>query len=151
MFADTLGMRLRGAYLTFHRRANAQFEALATAATADQFVVLTILAGEGGLTQREVVDRAYSDPNTIGAILTRLERKGLVRREPHPRDGRARCVHLTTRGRRLQQRLEAGSRALHERLDRLFTRAELETLRELLARVPPAMAAARTPPSEDVA
>ena len=41
VFRDTLGVRLRGAYLTFHRRANAHFEPFGV--TADQFVVLTSL------------------------------------------------------------------------------------------------------------
>ncbi|MBI3462567.1 MAG: hypothetical protein HY000_05825 [Planctomycetes bacterium] len=40
MFRDTLAMRLRGAYLTFHRRANAHFER--SGVTADQFVMLTV-------------------------------------------------------------------------------------------------------------
>src|SRR5262245_59071943 len=126
-------MRLRGAYLTFHRRANAHFEA--SGLTADQFVVLTVVAEEEGLTQREVVDRAYSDPNTIGAILTRLEAKGLVRRRPHPRDGRARCVHLTAAGRCLERGLYEGSAVLRASLDDLFTPAEARQLADLLARV----------------
>jgi DNA-binding MarR family transcriptional regulator len=128
-------MRLRGAYLTFHRRANAHFESLGT--TADQFVVLTVVTEEEGLTQREVVDRAYSDPNTIGAILNRLERKKLIRRKAHPHDGRARCVYPTPLGRKLRRQLAAGSRALHDELDGLFSRPELETLEHLLARIPP--------------
>src|SRR5947209_242074 len=106
VFQDTLGMRLRGAYLTFHRRANAHFEPYGL--TADQFVVLTLLAEAEGLTQRELVDRAASDPNTIGEMLLRLERKKLVRRRPHPGDGRARCVFLTALGRKTQARLLAG-------------------------------------------
>jgi GNAT superfamily N-acetyltransferase len=45
------------------------------------------------------VERAFSDANTIGEMLTRLEKKQLVRREPHPKDRRARCVFLTPKGR----------------------------------------------------
>src|SRR5215468_1146380 len=96
-------MRLRGAYLTFHRMANAHFEQFGV--TADQFVVLTLLADEDGVTQRDLVERAFSDANTIGEMLRRLERKQFVRREPHPKDRRARCVFLTPKGRTMQKRL----------------------------------------------
>src|SRR5262245_66373388 len=96
-------MRLRGAYLTFHRMANAHFGQFGV--TADQFVVLTLLAEEDGVTQRDVVGQAFSDANTIGEMLRRLEKKQFVRRKPHPKDGRARCVVLTPRGRKMQKRL----------------------------------------------
>lgn len=136
MFADTLGMKLRGAYLTFHRRAGAHFESLDL--TADQFVVLSILADEPGLTQREVVERAFSDPNTIGAILQRLETRRLIRRANDPNDRRVRRVELTPAGAKLQRQLLDGSRSIRQRLSELFTTAEEQALMELLARVPPA-------------
>ena len=138
VFRDTLGMRLRGAYLTFHRMANAHFEPLGV--TADQFVVLTLLAEEEGLTQREIVARAYSDPNTIGEMLTRLEGKKLVRRERHPTDGRARIVLLTPKGRALQKRLWSSWDGPLRGIDAAFKTRELEALKSLLTRIPGAVA-----------
>jgi DNA-binding MarR family transcriptional regulator len=130
-------MRLRGAYLTFHRMANAHFEPLGV--TADQFVVLTLLAEEEGLTQREIVARAYSDPNTIGEMLTRLERKKLVSRKRHPADGRARIVHLTPKGRSLQRELWAGWEGRLRVIDDAFGGREHRALGELLERIPGAV------------
>src|SRR5262245_25963635 len=138
VFRNTLGMRLRGAYLTFHRMANAHFEPLGV--TADQFVVLTLLAEEEGLTQREIVARAYSDPNTIGEMLTRLEGKKLVRRERHPTDGRARIVLLTPKGRELQTRLWASWEGRLQEIDDAFGTQELVGLKEFLTRIPDAVA-----------
>jgi len=140
MFAETLGMRLRGAYLTFHRLAGAVFEPLGI--TADQFVVLATVGEEAGLTQRQIVLRTQSDPNTIAAILKRLEGQALVGRPSDPDDRRARRVHLTPKGRALLRRLQARTPVLRDRLDGLFTPEELQTLGTLLARVPPAMLAA---------
>ncbi|HYV39373.1 MAG TPA: MarR family transcriptional regulator [Gemmataceae bacterium] len=97
-----LGMELRRAYLSFHRRANAW--TLHHGVTADQFVTLSVLAREPGITQINIVDRTASDPNTVAAILKLLEQRGLVRREAHASDRRARCVFLTAEGRRVQQR-----------------------------------------------
>jgi DNA-binding MarR family transcriptional regulator len=127
-------MRLRGAYLTFHRMANAHFEQFDM--TADQFVVLTLLAERQGLTQRQVVERAFSDPNTIGQMLTRLQKKKLVRREPHPHDGRARCVYLTAKGRKVQQQLWDSWEGCLEEVDSAFRPEELKALKALLGRIP---------------
>ena len=96
------GMLLRKAYLSFHRRANARM--LKLGITADQFVTLSVLAREEGMTQVTLVERTASDPNTVTAILGLLERRGLVRRESHSQDRRARCVFLTPQGRRVQKR-----------------------------------------------
>jgi DNA-binding MarR family transcriptional regulator len=95
-------MWLRKAYLSFHRRANAHL--LSYGVTADQFVLLSLLTREDGITQITIVERTASDPNTVAAILRLLERRGLVRREAHERDRRARCVFLTAEGRRVQRR-----------------------------------------------
>jgi DNA-binding MarR family transcriptional regulator len=97
-----LGMWLRKAYLSFHRRANSWM--LDHGVTADQFVLLTVVAREPGITQITIVERTGSDPNTVAAVLRRLEQRQLVRREAHVRDRGARCVYLTAEGKRVQQR-----------------------------------------------
>jgi DNA-binding MarR family transcriptional regulator len=97
-----LGMLLRKAYLSFHRRANSWM--LSHGVTADQFVLLTVVARERGITQITIVERTGSDPNTVAAVLRRLEQRRLVRREAHARDRRARCVFLTAEGQRVQRR-----------------------------------------------
>src|SRR5262245_31697494 len=142
-------MRLRGAYLTFHRMANAHFEQFGV--TADQFVVLTFLAEEDGVTQRELVEQAFSDANTIGEMLARLEKKQLVRREPHPQDGRARCVFLTPRGRKMQVRLWENWEGHLQAVDNAFRPEELEVLKRLLGHIPDAVAASRDAAAGEVA
>ncbi|MBN1895611.1 MarR family transcriptional regulator [bacterium] len=97
-----LVMALRAAYLSMHRQTNAHLAAVGV--TADQFVCLALLAEEDGITQQELVRRATSDPNTIRAMLMLLEKRGLVKRERHPTDGRARHVTLTPRGRAVYRR-----------------------------------------------
>src|SRR6516225_2895269 len=129
-------MRLRGAYLTFHRMANAHFEPFGV--TADQFVVLTLLAEADGVTQRDLVEQAFTDANTIGEMLTRLEKKQFVRRERHHRDGRARCVFLTPKGRKLQKRLWDRWESRLQEVDNAFRPRELEVLKSLLGRIPDA-------------
>jgi DNA-binding MarR family transcriptional regulator len=121
--------------------ANAHFEQFGV--TADQFVVLTLLAEEDGVTQRDLVEQAFSDANTIGEMLTRLEKKQFVRREPHPNDGRARCVFLTRKGRKTQEQLWESWQGHLEGVDDIFRPKELEVLERLLGRLRGAVAASR--------
>lgn len=107
-FAESFGIRLRRAYQSLHRRANAELRRRFDV-TADQFVVLSLLAERDGVSQQEICNRCYSDPSTLGALVRLMERRGWVRRETDPRDGRARRVHLTDAGRKLQQQLWAAA------------------------------------------
>ena len=99
-----LPIALRAAYLALHRRSEARFAPHGV--TADQFVLLATLARGGeALTQRELARRMSSDPSTVRAMLVLLERRGLVERDAHPTDARARTVALTAKGGRAFRRL----------------------------------------------
>jgi len=58
----------------------------------------TLLENEG-ITQRELAQAMTSDPNTIAALLERMEAAGLVERRPHEKDRRAHRLTLTKSGR----------------------------------------------------
>ena len=134
-FGKTLGMQLRGAYLSLHRRFNLYLKG-AFGVTADQFVVLTLLEEEEGITQQEVTARCYSDPSTVGAILRLLEKKKLITRKPHPADGRAWSIRLTARGRSVQRRLWEDTREFHGRLwGAIRTAQEEEIVTRVLDRI----------------
>ena len=131
-------MGLRAAYLAMHRQTNAVLTRHGE--TADQFVLLGLLADQDGITQQELVRRASSDPNTIRAMLVLLEERGLVARDGHPTDRRARSVTLTRKGRQTYERLLADTEPLRERLLAAFQPKEADTLIEFLARISEAMA-----------
>lgn len=121
-----LCMRLRAAYLTVHRHANANFSRFKL--TADQFVLLTVLTESSGITQKELARRASSDPNTISAMVARLERRGLVGRERHAEDGRALKVSLTKKGWEAHRRATEGVAPFNELVANLIATDELESL-----------------------
>jgi DNA-binding MarR family transcriptional regulator len=136
--AHALAMALRSAYLTMHRKADTYFARHGV--TADQFVLLQLLADEGAVTQQQLVARASSDPNTVRAMLLLLEGRGLVSRKQHPVDGRARSVSLTSKGRRMCERLRSACEPFLVKLVSAYQPGELEVLLELLRRLPPVMA-----------
>ena len=108
--------------------------------TADQFVLLAALEEADAATQQELVRRIGSDPNTVRAMLLLLEDRGLVARERHPADGRARRVTLTGKGRQVFRKLWAKSEPLRVRLLAAFQPDEAAALVELLCRVAEGMA-----------
>jgi DNA-binding MarR family transcriptional regulator len=132
-----LAMSLRAAYLAMHRRTGA---ALArTGVTADQFVVLAALSEDDALTQRALVSRTASDPNTVRAMLVLLEHRGLIKRRPHPSDGRARSVALTQKGRIVLRRLWRESECLRLALVTALSAGEATALVDQLRRIAKAL------------
>jgi DNA-binding MarR family transcriptional regulator len=130
-------MALRIAYMTMHRRANADFAPFGL--NADQFIFLTTLAEGGEVIQKELVRRTGSDPNTMSSMLARLERDGLVERERHAEDGRAWVVRLTGRGREVQRRAWEANPKFREEMEALFPPAVRKTLIKHLDRIARAM------------
>jgi DNA-binding MarR family transcriptional regulator len=132
-----LAMHLRAAHAHLRRRSNLAFAPFGM--TADQYVLLTVLAQDGEATQQELVRRCYSDTATIGTMVSLLEKKGLVTRTPHPEDGRAISVKLTRSGRRLAEEMRRSSTGIRTELTALFNEQELRTLMEFLDRLAGAM------------
>ncbi len=71
------------------------------------------------------------DPPNATKLVDDLEEDGLVRRRPHPTDGRAKLVEATRKGRDLARRAEAILAAPPDALTALSAE-DLETLRRLL-------------------
>jgi DNA-binding MarR family transcriptional regulator len=86
--------------------------------TPDHFSILRWLS-EGdpqGLTQRALTDLMASDPNTITSTLSRMEKSGLIVRQPHERDRRAHRVTLQPAGRRTFEKARKVAMELQEQV-----------------------------------
>ncbi|NGO73157.1 MarR family transcriptional regulator [Streptomyces sp. SB3404] len=105
--------------------------------TATQAKVLSQLAA-GPLSMRDLAQWLDCDASNITGLVDRIERRGLVRREPSPADRRVKTVHLTEEGRGTIRRVRAEMQATHTALDTLDAE-ERTTLYALLTRLRPAM------------
>lgn len=76
-------------------------------ASAKECEALLLVGQFGPLTVQEFARRMGLEKTWASRLLTRLERKRLVRRTEHPADGRKWLVELTTGGRQDQARLQA--------------------------------------------
>lgn len=124
--SSELPMALRAAYLAMHRQSDAQFAKYGI--TADQFVLLATLSRGKVLTQRELARRMPSDPSTVRAMLVLLENQGLIQREIHPTDSRARTVALTTAGKRKFRQLWMAGESIRTQMSDALGPEALSTL-----------------------
>lgn len=119
--------------MTMHRHAQAHFSKLGV--TVEQYVVLSFLAEDEGVTQRELSDGICSDVNTIAAMVRLMEERSLLSRRRHENDGRAFRLHLTAKGRRLQKTLVASAESMHKALDQAVGLTRRPALLDGLARI----------------
>ncbi|HYF28111.1 MAG TPA: MarR family transcriptional regulator [Baekduia sp.] len=59
------------------------------------------------MSMRELADALGIDPPNATVVVRELEEQGLVRRRPHPTDGRAKVVEATRKGAALARRADA--------------------------------------------
>ena len=109
---------IRRAYLALQRCGDVIFRPRRV--TFDQFSLLWAVERNDGLRQNELAEALFTDPNTVTAMLARLEKRGLVRREVCAKDGRARRVRLTAAGRRLTKRLSEDWQPMRDKLQAVF-------------------------------
>jgi MarR family transcriptional regulator, organic hydroperoxide resistance regulator len=135
--AQNIPWLLRGAYLAMHRSTNAHLVRLGV--TADQFVLLSVLAEGNALTQRDLARRSFSDPNTIRPMLKSLEGRGLLTRQQNPNDSRAMTVKLTAKGLKTWEKLIEASEPVREKLVAAFQPTDIPTVLDFLYRIAEAM------------
>jgi DNA-binding MarR family transcriptional regulator len=89
---------------------------------------------EPGSRQVDLADGLEITPATLGRMLDRLEKQGLIRRVSHPQDRRAVRVFLDRRGVELMAQLESLARLTEERAFGGLERREREALSAALTR-----------------
>lgn len=75
-----------------------------------QFPVLLMLWDQDGVTQAALVEKLAVEQPTMAGTLKRMERAGLIRRVADPTDRRQSHIHLTRKGRALEDALVAGAK-----------------------------------------
>lgn len=106
-----------------------------------QWFGLDSLARRDLLTLNELAAELYLDKSTASRVVDALERKGYVRRAPHPEDGRALALRLTRAGKRLQRRIEEDLLAQERRLLCEFDHEVRRSMVRLIGRLADAAAA----------
>ena len=137
LIRDCLGFRISSAYRRVDRLFNRALRRLGISHAHGQ--VLMCLLQDGPLRAADVADRTGFDRSTVSRLVKELSRRKLVRRLPHPADGRARLLEPAKRGEALRDELGDLHRRINADLRRDLTQADLDGFRhatEIMDRLP---------------
>lgn len=99
------------------------------------FSVLSLVAHNPGITSRQLCGALGILPPNLVGLVNALESRGLILRRPHPRDGRAMGLHLTSEGETMIGQAEVTASALEADVASRLTPSEQATLIRLLKKV----------------
>jgi DNA-binding MarR family transcriptional regulator len=99
------------------------------------FSVLSLITHNPGITSRQLCSTLGILPPNLVGIVNALEKRELIQRQPHPRDGRAMGLHLTAAGQKLMRDAERTAAELEAQAAARLTEGETKTLIRLLKKI----------------
>ncbi|WP_010141439.1 MarR family winged helix-turn-helix transcriptional regulator [Oceanicola sp. S124] len=102
--------------------------------TSVQFAALYMLHRQPGLDQARLAEVISYDRATIGGVVERLEKRGLLKREVNRQDRRARLLRLTEAGAAAVEALLPEVRAIQDDILANLDAGERATVHRLLAK-----------------
>jgi DNA-binding MarR family transcriptional regulator len=99
------------------------------------FSVLSLLAHNPGATSRQLCSTLDILPPNLVSLVATLDSRGLIERRPHPHDGRAVGLHLTSDGEALIREAEQAVVQLEADASAKLSTRERETLIKLLQKI----------------
>ncbi len=99
------------------------------------FSVLSLITHNPGITSRQLCTALSILPPNLVGMINAFEKRELVVRRPHPRDGRAMGLHLTPTGQKLMISAEKTAAALENDVAARLTANERKTLMRLLQKI----------------
>jgi len=100
-----------------------------------QFPTLLALWEKDGLTQKELLAIVDVEQATLANTLTRMERDGLIAREGHPVDARAKTIHLTEKALSIREEAYRAAMTINQEIMEDFSEEEVEAFLEAMRRI----------------
>ncbi len=101
--------------------------------TALQFTTLSVLSRHGApLSTSQLARRAFMTPQSMSEVIHALERKGLIKRNPHPNHRRTLPATLTAKGRRVLTACDAAVSEFEDAMLDGFSEADRATFRDMI-------------------
>src|SRR5690349_11006788 len=109
-----------------HQKMTAGFRDHRISVTVEQFAVLTVLFYENGVNQQELSTRLNRNKTTMTRVISNMERTRLIVRKADENDARGKRIHLTSKGKDVQQRAIAVAGALYMKAIASISQKSLE-------------------------
>lgn len=99
------------------------------------FSVLSLITHNPGITSKQLCNTlGIQAPNLVSMVNT-LEKRELIKRLPHPNDGRAMGLHLTETGHTMMRKAEKTAAKLEQDVTNQLNAEERKTLMTLLKKI----------------
>lgn len=99
------------------------------------FSVLSLIHYNPGVTSRQLATSLSIQPPNLVGIVDDLEQRGLIERQPHPRDRRATGLHLRPDGAKLMRKAERAVRKAEQTSAAVLSEREQQLLIHLLRKL----------------
>ena len=99
------------------------------------FSVLSLITHNPGITSRQLCTALGILPPNLVGMINALEKREVIERQPHPRDGRAMGLHLTPAGQKLMRAAERTAAQLEAEVAARLSPTETRTLIKLLKKI----------------
>lgn len=103
--------------------------------TPVQYAALCAIAAYSGGDATRLSNAIAFDRSTIGSVLDRLEKRGLIERRPSPTDRRQRLIFLTDHGYKLLDDCKEAVDRVQNRIVGVLSREERQTFLKLMTRI----------------
>jgi len=132
---DVIFYSLESAIKAYRRFAQSRFNAAGVDITIDQGMVLKTIHDSPDITLQQVGVVVFKDFASVTRIVQLLEQKGLLRRKPHPVDGRRSTLLLTNAGESVIRASGPIAQANRRHALKGISADEVEQLRTLLNKI----------------
>jgi DNA-binding MarR family transcriptional regulator len=99
------------------------------------FSVLSLITHNPGITSKQLCNTLGIQAPNLVSMITTLEKRVLIKRMPHPNDGRAMGLHLTEAGEQMMRSAEKVAAKLELDATAKLTPEERKTLMALLKKI----------------
>jgi MarR family transcriptional regulator, transcriptional regulator for hemolysin len=132
---DVLFYALESASKAYRRFAQARLHESGVDITIDQWLVLKAIHEAADITLQQIGVAVFKDFASVTRIVQLLERKGLLRRRPHPTDGRRSELALTRSGASVVRTVEPIAQANRRQALEGIDADEIARVRAVLGRI----------------
>jgi len=99
------------------------------------FSVLSLITHNPGITSKQLCNTLGIQAPNLVSMVNALEQRDLIKRLPHPNDGRAMGLHLTDLGEQMIRRAEKTAAELEQHVTAKLSPQERKTLLALLKKI----------------
>ncbi|AIF46419.1 MarR family transcriptional regulator [Dyella japonica A8] len=132
---DSIGVLVGLVRSEIVRKMEAELQASGVDLRFTQFLILKRLAHMGPMSASELARAVELDGGAMTRQLDQLERKGLLRRQPHEQDRRALRIELTPAGDAIWRQITPCNDRVLDAAQKALNPTEREQLRDYLVRV----------------